>query len=128
MTDRFRQSRRHGSTATGTSLRRGLRARLEAVPAGPLWALTLGVVLADLTSTVYGLGLGLREQNPVVAEVLAHHGTAGLVGLKILTVSWAALAWLVLDRHYGVAVLIGLAIPQGSAVAINVLTILALLA
>lgn len=104
-----------------------MRRHLERVPAGPLWGLLAGVVVGDLLSTAYGLSIGLRERNPVVAEVIASYGLGGLVGLKLLTLVAAVAAWLVLERHYGVAALVGLALPQGGAVVVNVLTILAVL-
>lgn len=122
------KSRRSRSTSGEGHRRRDVRARLERVPAGPLWVLVVSVVVGDLVSTVYGLGLGLHEQNPVVAEVIASYGIGGLVGLKLLTLGSAVVAWLALERHYGVAVLAGLALPQGGAVVVNVVTILSLVA
>lgn len=87
-------------------------------------ALGVAMVLGDLVTTVYGLEIGLREQNPFVLAVLAQYGVAGLVGLKLVAVSWVAIIWQALGRHYGVAAMAGLAVPQGIAVTLNVLTIL----
>lgn len=111
-----------------SSRRRGLRAHLERVPPGPLWAAVLAVVLGDLFSTVYGLGIGLTERNPVVAAVIADYGVVGLVGLKGVTLSAVGVAWLLLERHYGVAVLIGVALPQTVAVVVNAVTIASVVA
>jgi len=91
---------------------------------GAVCALGAAAVLGDLVTTVYGLGIGLREQNPFVLAVLSHYGVAGLVGLKLVAVSWVAIIWHVLGRRYGVAAMGGLALPQGIAVTLNVLTIL----
>lgn len=127
MSDSTRQSRRRGPRSTGARLQRSVCARLRAVPAIPLWGVTVAAVVGDLVSTVYGLELGLREQNPFVAGVIESHGVAGLVALKCLCLGWAVAAWVALERHYGVATLVGLAVPQGGAVVVNLLTILALL-
>lgn len=105
-----------------------LFAELEDVPAEPLWVLTAAVVVGDLLSTVHGLSIGLREQNPVVADVLANHGFAGLVALKVLVLGWAVVAWRALSRRYGVAALVGLVLPQATAVVVNLATILAVVA
>lgn len=122
---RSRQSR---SATTDARRRHGVRARLERVPAGPLWAAVLTVVVGDLASTTYGLGIGLSERNPVVAAVIADHGVAGLVALKGVTLAAVATAWVLLERHYGVAVLFGVALPQAVAVVVNAATIWTVLA
>lgn len=87
-------------------------------------ALGVLMVLGDLATTVYGLEIGLREQNPFVLAVLVQYGVAGLVGLKLVAVSWVVIIWRALGRRYGVAAMAGLAVPQGIAVALNVVTIL----
>lgn len=87
-------------------------------------ALGVALVLGDLVTTVYGLEIGLRERNPVVVAALARFGVAGLVGLKLVAVSWVGIIWWALGRRYGLAAMAGLMIPQGLAVALNVLTIL----
>lgn len=89
-----------------------------------LCALGVAMVLGDLVTTVYGLEVGLREQNPFVLAVLSRFGVAGLVGLKLVAVSWVAIIWRGLGRRYGLAAMAGLTIPQGIAVVLNVATIL----
>lgn len=89
-----------------------------------LCALGLAMVVGDLVTTAYGLSVGLREQNPFVVEVLSRYGIAGLVGLKLVAVGWVVVIWRALGRHYGVAAMAGLTIPQSIAVVINVATIL----
>lgn len=87
-------------------------------------ALGVAMVLGDLVTTVYGLEVGLREQNPFVVAVMARFGVAGLVGLKLVAVSWVAIIWRALGRRYGIAAMAGLMVPQGLAVVLNVVTIL----
>ena len=87
-------------------------------------ALGVAMVVGDLVTTVYGLEVGLREQNPVVLAVMERLGVAGLVALKLVAVSWVGIIWRVLGRHYGLAAMAGLMIPQGLAVVLNVVTIL----
>lgn len=89
-----------------------------------LWTVCIAAVVGDLVTTVYGLEIGLRERNPFVAAVLADYGVAGLVGLKLLVVAWVAIIWRLLNERYGLAAMMGLAIPQGAAVVLNVVTIL----
>lgn len=84
----------------------------------------VALLLGDLLTTVYGLGIGLREQNPFVASVLADYGVPGLVGLKLVALAWVVVIWVGLGRRYGVAAMAGLSVPQAVAVAINVVTIL----
>lgn len=87
-------------------------------------ALGIALVLGDLVTTVYGLEIGLRERNPFVVAALVRFGVAGLVGLKLLAVSWVGVIWWALGQRYGLAAMAGLMIPQGIAVVLNVVTIL----
>jgi len=89
-----------------------------------LWTVCLLAIFGDLVTTVYGLGVGLREQNPFVAAVLVDYGVAGLVGLKLLVFAWVGVIWHVLNRRYGLAALLGIAVPQAIAVVLNLVTIL----
>ncbi len=82
------------------------------------------MVVGDLVTTVYGLRIGLQEQNPFVLAVLARYGVLGLVGLKVVAVGWVAVIWGVLGRHYGLAATAGLFVPQTAAVVLNLVTIL----
>lgn len=88
-------------------------------------ALGIAMVIGDLVTTVYGLNIGLQEQNPFVVEVLSRYGIAGLVGLKIAAIGWVAVFWRGLGRRYGIAAMAGLMVPQTIAVALNIATILA---
>lgn len=89
-----------------------------------LWGVALVAVVGDLATTMYGLEIGLREQNPVVAAALHRYGVGALVGLKLVAVAWAVVVWVWMDRRYGVAAVAGLTVPQTLAVVLNVLTIL----
>jgi len=118
----------HAATQQATNDSRPDRSRWRALTATPVvrvvCALGVAAVLGDLVTTVYGLEIGLRERNPFVLAVLGQYGVAGLVGLKLVAVSWVAVIWRALGRRYGVAAMAGLAVPQGIAVAVNVFTIL----
>lgn len=118
----------HAPTQQATNDSRPDRSDWRALTSTPVvrgvCLLGIAAVLGDLVTTVYGLEIGLREQNPFVLAVLGQYGVAGLVGLKLVAVSWVAIIWGVLGRRYGVAAMAGLAVPQGIAVALNVLTIL----
>lgn len=87
-------------------------------------ALAMAMVVGDLVTTVYGLEVGLQEQNPFVVAVLARYGVLGLVGLKVVAVGWVAVIWGALGRHYGLAAMAGLFVPQTAAVVLNLATIL----
>ena len=99
--------------------------RVLALPAPLQWFCALGalLVIGDLATTVYGLEIGLREQNPFVVATMNRFGVWGLVGLKLVAVSWVAIIWRGLGRRYGVAAMAGLMVPQGVAVVLNVVTI-----
>lgn len=81
------------------------------------------MVVGDLVTTMYGLAVGLQEQNPFVVAILARYGVAGLVGLKFVAVAWVAIIWRALGRSYGIAAMAGLLIPQAIAVALNLVTL-----
>lgn len=87
-------------------------------------ALAIAMVVGDLVTTVYGLQIGLQEQNPFVLAVMTRYGVLGLVGLKVVAVGWVAVIWGALGRHYGLAAMAGLFVPQTAAVVLNLATIL----
>lgn len=118
----------HSTTQQATNEHRSERTRWSSLVTPTFvrgfCALGIAMVLGDLVTTVYGLEVGLREQNPFVVSVMARFGVAGLVGLKVIAVSWVGIIWWVLGRRYGLAAMAGLMIPQGIAVVLNVVTIL----
>lgn len=48
-----------------------------------LFLAVVGLMVADVATTVAGLTLGLSEANPVVAAVERRFGVGGIVGLKV---------------------------------------------
>lgn len=121
------QSPTHGQPTNESPGERSVRTLLTTPRAIRFLAgLVLAAILGDLATTMYGLEVGFREQNPFVAFVLARVGVAGLVGLKLFVIGWIAVIWAVLGRLYGVAAMIGVLLPQSIAVFLNVLTLLGL--
>lgn len=84
-----------------------------------LWALAVLALFGDVLLTRYGLSVGLAEQNPVAASVIATHGLAGMAALKLpgaaLALGWRA----VLPRSYRGIAPLALALPWLVAVGIN---------
>ncbi len=84
-----------------------------------LWFMTLSAMLIDITLTVHGLQLGLRELNPVARAALDSVGVLGLYGLKICALLFGVVAVQIIPNRYSPLVPLGLAIPSVMAVAIN---------
>lgn len=80
-------------------------------------------MLIDVTLTVHGLQLGLRELNPVARAAIDWIGVLGLYGLKgVALLIGIVCVWLIPDR-YTPFVPLGLAIPSVAAVLINTVVI-----
>lgn len=88
-----------------------------------LWFLTLGAMLMDVTLTVHGLQLGLRELNPVARVALDSVGVLGLYGLKGTALLLGIICVSVIPGKYTPLVPLGLAIPSVAAVLINTVVI-----
>lgn len=84
-----------------------------------LWFVTLSAMLIDVTLTVHGLQLGLRELNPVARAALDSVGVLGLYGLKAVALLLGAVCVFVIPKRYTPLVPLGLAIPSVLAVVIN---------
>lgn len=80
-------------------------------------------VLGDLVTTMYGLSIGLPESNPFVRGIVENYGLVGMIALKGICVVWVAIIYKQLGKRYGIAAMLGLAIPQGIAVILNIITI-----
>lgn len=92
-----------------------------------LWGLALAAMVADLAATVHGLGLGLRELNPVARGVLESAGVMGFVWLKAGAVGVAVACRSVTPDRLGAVVPASLGIPWAVAATLNVATILTIL-
>lgn len=84
-----------------------------------LWFLTVAAMLVDVTLTVHGLHLGLRELNPVARAALEQMGAVGLYGLKAIALLLGAVCAAVVPERYTPFVPLGLAVPSLVAVVIN---------
>ena len=88
-----------------------------------LWMLTIGAMLVDITLTVHGLQLGLREMNPVARAALDSAGVLGLYFLKAVALAIGVCCTWVLPNRFTPIVPLGLAIPSVLAVVINTVVI-----
>ncbi|KTG07504.1 DUF5658 family protein [Haloferax profundi] len=90
-----------------------------------LWAVTMLALILDVVTTLYGLGRGLAELNPVVLAFIPSMGTVGaLLFLKLVVLTVALVAWVVLPKRYRAAIPIGVAVPWGVAGLMNTQLIL----
>lgn len=92
-----------------------------------LWVLAVTVMLIDVTLTVHGLTLGLKEQNPVARWVLAGAGALGLYGLKASALLVGICCRALVPRFAAPFVPLVLAVPSAIAVCINATMILSVL-
>lgn len=76
-------------------------------------------MLVDVTLTVHGLHIGLRELNPIARASFEAAGPVGLYFLKLIALAFGICGRLVIDDRYGALVPLGLAIPTCIAVLIN---------
>ena len=88
-----------------------------------LWLLTLGAMLVDVTLTVHGLQLGLRELNPLARVALDVAGVLGLYALKGVALAMAVCCIRLIPSKYTPLVPFGLAVPSVFAVVNNTVVI-----
>ena len=84
-----------------------------------LWAVALVAMLLDVVSTDYGLAMGLSEVNPLGRMALDAFGSVGLFLAKLPVLVLATVGWWLLPETERWAVPLGLAVPWGTAVALN---------
>lgn len=90
-----------------------------------LWVVTMLALVLDVLTTLYGLGRGLAELNPVVLALIPSFGPVGaLLFLKTVVLAVAVVAWVVLPNKYRAAIPIGVAVPWGVAGLMNTQLIL----
>ncbi|KAB1198877.1 MULTISPECIES: DUF5658 family protein [Haloferax] len=90
-----------------------------------LWVVTMLALVLDVLTTLYGLGRGLAELNPVVLALIPSFGPVGaLLILKLVVLAVALVAWTVLPNRYRAAIPIGVAVPWGVAGLMNTQLIL----
>lgn len=88
-----------------------------------LWLVAIGAMVADVVLTLYGLHVGLVENNPIARTAIHVQGATGLVVLKLVALCLAAGCWAVLPDRYGPVIPLGLAIPTLVAVVSNALLV-----
>ncbi|KAB1188505.1 MULTISPECIES: DUF5658 family protein [Haloferax] len=90
-----------------------------------LWVVTMLALVLDVLTTLYGLGRGLAELNPVVLAFIPTLGVVGsLLFLKVVVLTVALVAWVSLPKRYRAAIPIGVAVPWGIAGLMNTQLIL----
>jgi len=110
-----------GSPAGGGSRFPNLQRRLQSLldAERELWFLVTASMLVDVTLTVHGLHLGLRELNPVARRVMAIAGVPGLYGLKGLALGVGLCCRPLVPDRANVMIPLLLALPSLFAVGIN---------
>jgi hypothetical protein len=98
-----------------------LRERLDGVASleATLWTVAVVVMLLDVGLTDYGLAMGMSEVNPLGRMALTAFGSAGLLLAKLPVLAVAGAAWRFLPDGERWAVPLGLAVPWGVAVVLN---------
>ncbi|AFK19221.2 MULTISPECIES: DUF5658 family protein [Haloferax] len=90
-----------------------------------LWLVTMLALVLDVLTTLYGLGQGLTELNPVVIKLIPSFGPVGsLLLLKLVVLAVALVAWEMLPTRYRAAIPISVAVPWGVAGLMNTQLIL----
>lgn len=84
-----------------------------------LWLVVLGVMVADVALTMYGLSAGLVERNPIALFGIEAVGYAVLAYLKVPAIVLGLAGWVFLSECARRLNLIGLAIPWAAASVIN---------
>ncbi|MEF8843398.1 MAG: DUF5658 family protein [Haloarculaceae archaeon] len=85
-----------------------------------LWALAVAAMLLDVGLTDYGLAMGFSEVNPIGRLALAALGPVGLLLAKLPVLALALIGWRLLPEAERWAVPLGLTLPWGAAVVLNV--------
>jgi len=84
-----------------------------------LWGLAIAAMLIDVTLTVHGLQLGLKELNPLAVAVLDFAGVVGLYVIKAGALLVGVCCRPLLPSRYRALIPLGLAIPTTIAVVNN---------
>jgi len=84
-----------------------------------LWFVVTAAMLVDVTLTVHGLTLGLRELNPVAKAAIDSLGVLGLYALKSVALCAGLCCRVAIPDRYGPIVPLGLGLPSAVAVFIN---------
>jgi hypothetical protein len=88
-----------------------------------LWGVVVFVLIADVLSTQYGLRHGAVEGNPLVRTAIHHAGPIALWPLKGMALVVGIMMRRAVSEPHGPVVPLGLAIPWGFAVIVNLLVI-----
>lgn len=88
-----------------------------------LWFLVAAVMLVDVTLTVHGLTIGLRELNPVARLAFERAGVLGFYGLKLGAVAVGLACRPFLPSEHTGLIPLALAVPSLIAVILNTLTL-----
>jgi hypothetical protein len=88
-----------------------------------LWFVAVALMLVDVTLTVHGLQLGLREMNPVAKQALDAVGVLGLYGLKGTALAVGLCCRPLLPIRLYAIIPLALLLPSLLAVILNTLAI-----
>lgn len=88
------------------------------------WAAALTTAATDLLTTHIGLQRGISEGNFIAAYTLQQWGFGGLIGLKIASLLFAAIVWLLVEREQRPIIPLTLAAVWGIVTVVNTVTIL----
>lgn len=89
-----------------------------------LWGVAIVAMVADVVLTVYGIGIGLREFNPIARYAHTSLGVLGILSLKGFALGIAAVGRWVIPDQYGNFVPIMLAIPWLAGAGLNASVVL----
>ena len=76
-------------------------------------------MLVDVTLTIHGLQLGLKEMNPIGRAAIESAGVLGLYALKAVALGMGVCCALLVPDRYTAVIPLGLAIPSVFAVIVN---------
>lgn len=92
-----------------------------------LWVLAVAAMLLDVALTDYGLAMGLSEVNPIGRMALSALGPPGLLLAKLPVLALALAGRRLLPATERWAVPLGLVVPWGAAVVLNLSLLLPVL-